>query len=100
MTFEIEILNPAKKDIQEAVRFYESRVTGLGSRFIEQLRKASSQLRANPYYEIKYKNVRTIGMSIFPYLIHFIVLEEKHKILILAIVYAGKKPLDYSLRDS
>lgn len=75
MTFEIEILNPTQKDIQEAAQYYESRGAGLGSRFIEQLRKASAQLIANPFYEIKYKNVRTLLMPTFPYLLHYIVNE-------------------------
>jgi hypothetical protein len=99
MSYEIEIINPAQKDIEAAVRYYEELLPGLGKRFLTQLRIISAQLVVNPFYEIKYNSVRTVLMPIFPYLIHFLVIVEKKRVVILAIVYAGRKPLDYTKRE-
>ena len=44
----VEIHADAKKEIREAVRYYNSRVNGLGSEFLDELEKSKNMIRDFP----------------------------------------------------
>ena len=54
----------------------------------------------NPlYFPIKYENnVRTALLRQFPYHIHFFIDEARNRIVILAVVFAGKDFIDFTKR--
>ena len=60
---------------------------GLGHKFLAEVRNKNSLLRQNPLaYAIRYGNVRTANLDIFPFMIHFTI-EEHDTLLISAILH-------------
>jgi plasmid stabilization system protein ParE len=87
------ILPLAKQDIREAVRWYNDKQIGLGKRFAEQLRKTVLFIRKNPRaVAVRYDNVRTAIIDVFPYMIHYSVDESSSTIIISAVLSTYRSP--------
>ncbi|MCE7043580.1 hypothetical protein [Dyadobacter sp. CY312] len=68
------ILPDAKKDIQEAALWYNEQQRGLGNRFIRFVRIKVSKVLLNPQlYIVRYSDVHTALLDVFPFMIHFTV---------------------------
>jgi plasmid stabilization system protein ParE len=98
MTFLVLALTKAEDDIEEAALYYSRINNELGLQFIDRLVEIIRILEANPFFAIKYKTIRTVRLRQFPYLIHFLLQEKSKKVIILAVIYAGAEPKDYSER--
>lgn len=87
------ILPLAKQDIKEAAGWYNERQPGLGKRFAEHLKKTVYYIRQNPKaIAIRYDDTRTILIDTFPYLIHFSIDDDKHIIIISAVLSTFRDP--------
>lgn len=80
----------AKKDIQEAISWYNKKQKGLGKRFHACLKKAIARIEATPKFEIRYNRVRCLKVQRFPYLIHYII--EDNIVFILAVISTHQNP--------
>jgi plasmid stabilization system protein ParE len=98
MSFLVLASPKAEQDIEEAAVYYSMINGQLGLQFIDRLIETVRILESNPFFAIRYKNIRTVRLRQFPYLIHFLVREENEKVIILAVIYAGSEPKDYSKR--
>ena len=77
------ILPLAKEDIREAAIWYNKQQKGLGKRFTAEIRENVHFIRQNPKASnIRYKNVRTTVLNIFPFMIHYTI-DEKDKTIII-----------------
>lgn len=81
-----------KDDLKEARDFFNSRKKGLGLQFLKDYRTTLSQLVINPFYEIRYNNVRCLPLETFQFMIHFTVDEIKNTVLVLAVISTFKDP--------
>jgi ParE toxin of type II toxin-antitoxin system, parDE len=73
------VIDPdALDDIQKATDWYNEQLAGLGTRFQSQTSAQIASLK-NGYhrYSIRYKNVRCMLIKKFPYLVHFLVDEDR-----------------------
>jgi plasmid stabilization system protein ParE len=87
------ILPLAKQDIKEAAKWYNKRKEGLGKLFTTNVRKTVKFISQNPQgAAIRYNNARTILLETFPYMIHYIVDEEKQIIVIAAVLNTSRNP--------
>ena len=97
MIFRIFNTSSAKSDLIEVISYYNSISPKLATEFIYRLREAQKHILLSPYgFEVKYKEVRTVLLKLFPYHIHYLIKEESKQIIVLAIVHAYKNPEDYS----
>ena len=86
------ILPLAKADINEAARWYNKQQPGLGKRFTKALRAKVAAIKDNPLaYSVRYQEVRTAALDVFPFMVHFII--DGDKILIAAVLHTGRNPL-------
>ncbi len=84
-------------DILEATEYYKKINPNLAKQFLFRLREAKAHIALNPLgFQTKYKNVKTLMLKQFPYLIHYLIEEKQKQIIILAVVHAYKNPKDYS----
>jgi len=91
--YKAKVLPLAKKDIAKAATWYNSKQKGLGKRFIEETRSKVLSIRQNPkIYAIRYDLVRTTVLDIFPFLIHYVIDDEKKIIIILAVFHTSQNP--------
>lgn len=82
MSFEIVFEPQAQADIQQAIDYYDTQQTGLGEKFWLSLVKHIASISKNPFFQIRYSNVRCLPMTKFPFMIHLL-LDEKEKIAIV-----------------
>ena len=93
----IIILPLAKAEIKEAALWYNKQQSGLGKRFINELRTKVADIKTNPLaYSIRYKDVRTAIIDKFPFMIHFII--ENKNILVTAILHTSLNPDKWTVR--
>lgn len=90
--FAILIEDRAIMEIANTIRYYENKHIGLGNKFINEISKNFDALSLNPYYQIRYKNVRCKPLKNFPFLIHYTVDKKKNEIKIYAIVNTHQNP--------
>jgi plasmid stabilization system protein ParE len=87
------ILPLAKRDIREAALWYNSNQKGLGNRFIAQVRRKVKFIRENPQaVGVRYDNVRTAVMEVFPFMLHYIIEEDKKLVVVSAVFHTSLDP--------
>jgi plasmid stabilization system protein ParE len=92
MEFNVFIEPEALNDIQEAVYWYNEKQKGLGKRFFSEVKKKIVFLRKNPFYAIRYDNIRCVLVEKFPYLIHYYINENEKLIVIISIFHSSRNP--------
>ncbi len=87
------ILPLAKQDIKEAAHWYNERQPGLGRRFIQHVRQKVNFIRQNPKaVAIRYDDVRTAVLDVFPYMVHFVLDEENKLVIVSAVLSTHQNP--------
>ena len=91
--FKTIILPLAKEDIREAALWYNKQQDGLGKRFIAEVREKVHFIRQNPKaLNVRYDNVRTAVLNVFPFMVHYTIDEENKTIIISAILHTSRNP--------
>ena len=87
-------------DLIEAKSYYNLINADLSKQFLLRVKQSKNSIAKNPlYFPIKYENnVRTALLRQFPYHIHFFIDEARNRIVILAVVFAGKDFIDFTKR--
>lgn len=93
------VLPFAKKDIREAALWYEEKQTGLGKRFTEQVRENISFITKNPKAcNVRYDNVRTAVLRVFPFMIHYTIDEYNKNVIVSAVLHTSSNPETWGRR--
>ncbi len=92
MKYKIQIEPEVQLDIQDAVAWYNSQQKGLGRKFYNEVKKHLKHLKINPYFQIRYENVRCLPIRKFPYMIHFTVNELDKIIKVHAVTGTSRDP--------
>jgi plasmid stabilization system protein ParE len=93
------VLPLAKKDIREVALWYEEKQTGLGKRFTEQVRESISFITKNPKaFNIRYDNVRTAVLRVFPFMIHYTIDEGNKTVIVSAVLHTSRNPETWGYR--
>jgi toxin ParE1/3/4 len=98
MNFSIVIDPRAIKDIQEAINYYDEQQIGLGAKFEALINKHLSALEKNPYFQIRYDNVRCLSLNKFPFMVHFTIDEENKLIEVRAVFHTSRDPKKWKKR--
>jgi plasmid stabilization system protein ParE len=92
MPFKIIISPRAQKEIENAIDYYTLYSTNAPTHFIAALKEAYEVLKANPFFIILYKNIRSLKLSKFPYSLYFIINESKNTIRVLSCFHNKRDP--------
>jgi plasmid stabilization system protein ParE len=91
MRYKSVIENLAKEDLREAVKWYDSQQIGLGKKFLANVKKTINQLKSYPNIaQIRYHEVHTAIVEVYPYLIHYYVDPEVNTIIIIGILHTSR----------
>lgn len=97
--YKVILLPLAKDDISEAAAWYNSKQKGLGKRFAQAIRKKVQYIKQNPKASpVRYDDVRTAVLDVFPFLIHYIIEEQKNEIIISAVFHTSLDPDSWKKR--
>jgi toxin ParE1/3/4 len=92
MGFKIKIEPAAKRDVQKEINYYNSKQNGLGKKFYAEVNVFFKTIKTNPFYQVRYDDVRCLPLNIFPAMIHFTLDETKKIIIIRAVINTNKDP--------
>lgn len=93
------ILPLAKEDLRDAARWYNKQSSGLGKRFTEEVRKSVRFIKQNPATcNIRYDEVRTAVLKVFPFMIHYTVDEATKTVIISAVLHTSRDPQEWVKR--
>jgi len=95
MKFKVVIEPRAILDIQEAVDFYDSRQEGLGEYFYDILNNHIESLKANPFFQVKYKDYHSFPIKKFPFILLYYIDEEIETIFVLSVFNTSMNPIKY-----
>jgi len=79
-------------EIQSGIDFYNAKRNGLGKRFWDEINSNFKIIRKNPFFQIRYANVRCVPLKKFPFMIHFTVDEKNKEIIIRNIFHTLRDP--------
>lgn len=93
----IRFLSPANIELDEAVRYYEHQMAGLGYRFFQEVSAAIERIIFMPeaWTKIGIKTRRCM-LKGFPYALLYVA--EKEEIVITAVAHLHREPEYYSSR--
>jgi len=92
MPYRIIISPRAQKEIENAIDYYALYSSSAPIHFIAILKEAYKVLEINPFFEIRYKNIRSFKLKKFPYSLYFIIYDHKNTIRILSCFHNKKNP--------
>ena len=91
--YRVLLLPSAKLDIKTAAEWYNTQKKGLGKRFTNTVRSNVSFIKQNPKaFSVRYDETRTALLDIFPFMIHYIIDEEKELIVISNVFHTSLSP--------
>lgn len=91
--YKSRILPLAKEDIREAAIWYNKQQNGLGKRFTAEVRENVHFIRQNPEASnIRYENVRTTVLNVFPFMVHYTIDEQDKTIIVSAVLHTSRNP--------
>jgi len=90
-------VNPqAKIDIQDQIHFYNDKQKGLGKRFYNDVKSTFKTIRKNPFFQIRYKDVRCLPLKKFPAMVHYTV--DEKQITVRAVFHTSQDPQKWKKR--
>jgi len=92
MAFKVLVNLRAQKEIDESINFYDLYSDVAPIYFVMAIKNAYSCLEQNPFYRIRYKNVRAIKLRRFPFNLYFTVNEEQGLVTVLSCFHNKRSP--------
>ena len=92
MRFKILFDPDSKRDIQAVILWYNERKKGLGKDFYTFLRIEIERLRQNPYFQVRYDNVRCLPLRKYPFMIHFTIDQTNSIVIVRAVLNTSMSP--------
>lgn len=95
MEYKIVVSSRARRHFVKAIDYYVDISPEIPAKFIHAVESAYKKLSQNPFFVIRYKNVRAIPLKGFPYLLFFYIDEITFEVKILSIFHTSKSPQRY-----
>jgi toxin ParE1/3/4 len=87
------IVSPrAQKEIENALEYYALYSTDAPVNFITELKVAYTTLERNPFFSVRYKNIRAVKLKKFPHSLYFIINDDKNTIRVLSCFHNKRNP--------
>ena len=92
MDYKLIVSKRAQKEIENAIDYYTLYNTEAPKIFITLLKNTYEVLGTNPFFRVKYKNVRALKIKKFPYSLYFVINESKNSVRVLACFHNKQNP--------
>jgi plasmid stabilization system protein ParE len=90
--YKLNVIPAAFKDLSEARGWYWKINPELSKRFHQQVKVTMEQISSLPAsHAIRYNNVRIANIAVFPYAVHFIIINS-NTVVVLAIHHTAINP--------
>lgn len=95
MAFKVVISKEAEIEVDDALQYYKRFSNQTAKSFQKQLNFCYKKLKENPFFQVRYLNVRGLPLSKYPYLLLFRISEEKKTVFILSVFCTHQNPEKY-----
>jgi toxin ParE1/3/4 len=92
MGFRVIVNLRAQDEIDRALEWYSGNSRSAAARFLESLQAAYRILGINPFFQIRYRNIRAVSLRNFPYFLFFAVDESAGTVRILSCFHQHRNP--------
>jgi toxin ParE1/3/4 len=92
MAYKIIVSPRTQKEIENAIEYYALYSNEAPRKFIAEIANAYDYLSVNPFFRIRYKNVRALKINKFPYSIYFIINENEKIVRVLSCFHNKQNP--------
>ena len=80
-------------DLVQAVDWYNEKQVGLGSRFLNNVKKQTEKLSTTAsHFAVKYDDIRCMRIEKFPYLVHYRIDEQNQTVKVEALFHTSRNP--------
>jgi toxin ParE1/3/4 len=93
MVYEVITSKRAEIEIQIAIDYYSLINKNLPQRFIKSIEIALKRLSKNPYFEVKYLDIRSYNLTKFPFSLYFTVDSMNHIVNIRSCFHQSQNPI-------
>lgn len=93
MAFQLKLEPRALIEISDAFEYYSKISIRLCKKFNRALNHALNVLEINPFFQIKYKTIRSLPLKTFPFIILFSV--KDNSVLIYSFFHTSQNPGKY-----
>jgi toxin ParE1/3/4 len=92
MVYKISVSPRAQKEIIDTIDYYTPHNPDVPNNFIVQLLKIYGILETNPFFRLRYKNVRALKLKKFPYSLYYTVNETQKLVKVLSCFHNKRNP--------
>lgn len=92
MAYKIFVSPRAQKELENAIEYYALYSTDAPINFIASLKETYATLETNPFFRIRYKNIRALKITKYPYSIYFVINETQSTIRVLSCFHNKRNP--------
>ena len=93
----VQFLSPASIELDEAIRYYDQQLPGLGFRFFQEVEAAIDRIKLMPEAWSKIgEQTRRCLLKGFPYALHY--MSEPDEVVITAVAHLHRDPEHYRNR--
>ena len=89
MNYSVLVRGQAKRDLRQAAKWYEKRLSGLGREFVSEVETVIERIGENPLmYQPVHRDVRRAVVHRFPYGVFYHI--EQNDIIVFAIIHLNR----------
>ena len=90
--YKVVFKKTAQIHIEKALSWYCLQQPGLENRFLDEIDEAVDVLALNPFFALRYADVRSILLKSFPYLLFYRINDPKKTIKVIAVLHGHSNP--------
>jgi len=92
MAYSVIVSPRAQKEIEDAIDYYSLNSIDAPVNFINALNNAYDAIALNPFFRIRYNNIRAYKIGKFPYVLYFTVNKAYKIVRIVACFHTKRNP--------
>lgn len=92
MAYKIIVSPRAQKEIEVAIDYYLLYSVDASINFIAFLKDTYNTLETNPFFKIRYKNVRSLKINKFPYSLYYVINEKENIVKVISCFHSKRNP--------
>jgi toxin ParE1/3/4 len=92
MVYKVIVSPRAQKEIENAIDYYALHNDKAPRNFIRSLQDAYNTLEINPFFSVRYNNIRALKLKKFPYLLYYIIDEKQAIVRVLSCFQNQQNP--------
>ena len=92
MAYKVVVSPRVQKEVENAIDYYALYSTNAPAAFIARLNEAYSALAVNPFFGLRYKNIRSLKLNTFPYSLFYTVNEQQNIVRVLSCFHNKRDP--------